>query len=132
MLRFLVAAHLAMNPFLAFILIIGGATLKDALEQIVCPVEDEFDSNPLEIKPDGPDKFIVAGGTAIAVVNRQLNLDLTRVGAETLTGFLMASTGEVLNAGDRIELDGKVAAVLEIIGSRASRIHMQLMVDLAR
>ena len=54
--------------------VIGCATLEDVLERIVGPVEDEFDSNPPEIEPDGPGKFIVPGGTSIAAVNRQLKL----------------------------------------------------------
>ena len=43
--------------------VIGCATLEDVLEQIVGPVEDEFDTKPLEIVQDGPGKFIVPGGT---------------------------------------------------------------------
>ena len=106
--------------------VIGCVTLEDVLEQIVGPVEDEFDTNPLEIKEDGPGQFIVPGGTSIAVVNRQLNLHLVSVEAETLSGLLMENTGHVLNVGDRIELEGAVANVLEIKGSRASRILMEL------
>lgn len=111
--------------------VVGCATLEDVLEQIVGPVEDEFDTDQLEIKPNGPNTFIVPGGTAIAVVNRQLKLDLTSVEAETLSGLLMENTGKVLSVGDRIELNGAVAEVLEIKGSRASSIRMELIVDLA-
>lgn len=70
--------------------------------------------------------FIVPGATLIAVVNRQLNLNLTSVEAETLSGLLMENTGQVLKVGDRIELDGAVATVLEIKGSRASSILMEV------
>ena len=106
--------------------VIGCATLEDVLERIVGPVEDEFDSNPLEIKPDGPGKFIVPGGTGIAAVNRQLNLQLDSIEAETLSGLLTERTGEVLSVGDRIELEGAVAEVLEVSGSRASSIRIAL------
>jgi CBS domain containing-hemolysin-like protein len=106
--------------------VIGCATLEDVLERIVGPVEDEFDSNPLEIKPDGPGRFIVAGGTGIATVNRQLDLHLDSIEAETLSGLLMEKTGEVLSVEDRIELDGAVAEVLAVSGSRASSIRLEL------
>lgn len=46
--------------------------------------------------------------------------------AETLSGLLVEKTGQVPKVGDRIELDGAVAEVLEIRGSRASRIRMEL------
>ncbi|MFT5698531.1 MAG: CBS domain containing-hemolysin-like protein [Desulforhopalus sp.] len=106
--------------------VIGCATLEDVLERIVGPVEDEFDTNPLQIKPDGPGKFIVPGGTAIAVVNRQLNLHLNSIEAETLSGLLTEKKGQVPSVGDRIELDGALAQVLEITGSRASSIRIEL------
>jgi CBS domain containing-hemolysin-like protein len=106
--------------------VIGCATMEDVLERIVGPVEDEFDTNPPEIEPDGPDKFIVSGGTSIAAVNRQLKLQLISVEAETLSGLLAEKTGQVPKVGDRIELEGAAAEVLDIRGSRASHIRVEL------
>ena len=106
--------------------VIGCATLEDVLEQIVGPVEDEFDTDPPEIEPDGPGKFIVPGGTLIVAVNRQLKLELVSIEAETLSGLLVEKTGQVPKVGDRIELEGAVAEVLEVQGSKASRICMVL------
>ncbi len=106
--------------------VIGGVTLEDVLEQIVGPVEDEFDTHPLEIKSKSPGKFTVLGGTPISEVNRKLKIQLESVEAETLSGLLMEKTGQVLNVGDRIELDGAIAEVLEVSGSRATIIHMEL------
>jgi CBS domain containing-hemolysin-like protein len=106
--------------------VIGCATLEDVLEEIVGPVEDEFDTKPVQIKPDGPGKFIVPGGTGLAAVNRQLNLQLSSIEAETLSGLLTEKTGQVLSVGDRIELDGGTAEVMEIRGSRATSIRVEL------
>jgi CBS domain containing-hemolysin-like protein len=106
--------------------VIGCATLEDVLERIVGPVEDEFDTHPPEIESDGPGKFIVPSGTSIDAVNRQLKLELVSVEAETLSGLLVEKTGQVLKVGDRIELDGAVAEVLEVRGSKAFRIRMEL------
>ena len=107
--------------------VIGCITMEDVLERIVGPVEDEFDTSPLQIKPDGPGKFIVPGGTGIDVVNQRLKLHLSSMEAETLSGLLTEKTGQVLSVGDRIELDGGTTAeVLEITGSRATSIRMEL------
>nr|WP_275888944.1 hemolysin family protein [Desulforhopalus vacuolatus] len=107
--------------------VIGCITLEDVLERIVGPVEDEFDTSPLQIKPDGPGKFIVPGGTGIDVVNQRLKLHLSSMETETLSGLLTERTGQVLSVGDRIELDGETTAeVLEITGSRATSIRMEL------
>ncbi len=79
-----------------------------------------------EIKSEGPGKFTVPGGTSIRTINQQLKLQLKSIEAETLSGFLMEKTGQVLTVRERIELDGAVAQVLEISGSRAVSIHMEL------
>jgi CBS domain containing-hemolysin-like protein len=109
--------------------VVGCATLEDVLECIVGPVEDEFDTKRMQIKPNGPGKFIVHGGTGIGIVNKQLNLHLNSIEAETLSGLLTEKTGEVLDVGDRIELDGAIAEVLEITGSRASSVRLELTED---
>ena len=106
--------------------VIGCATLEDVLECIVGPVEDEFDTNPLQIKPAGPGKFIVAGGTGVDAVNQRLDLELNSLEAETLSGLLTEKTGQVLSVGDQIELDGATAEVLEVRGSRATSICVEL------
>ena len=106
---------------------IGCVTLEDVLEQIVGPVEDEFDTNLLEIESKGSGKFTVNGGTSIVDVNRQLKLQLQSLEAETISGLLTEKTGQVLKVGDQIELEGAVAEVLEIRGSRASSIQMEVL-----
>jgi CBS domain containing-hemolysin-like protein len=106
--------------------VIGCATLEDVLEQIVGPVEDEFETHAMDIESNGSDKFTVSGGTLISTVNKQLNLNLESVEAETLSGLLMEQKGQVLKIGDRIELGGVVAEVLGIKGSRASSIQINL------
>lgn len=80
----------------------------------------------MQIKFNDSGMFSVPGGTGIAVVNRQLDLHLDSIEAETLSGLLTEKTGEVLSVGDRIELDEAVAEVLEVIGSRASSIRLEL------
>lgn len=106
--------------------VIGCAILEDVLEQIVGPVEDEFGTHPIEIESNKPGKFTVYGGTLISNVNQQLKLKLESVESDTLSGLLIEKTGQVLKVGDRIELDGAVAEVLRIEGSRTSIIQMDL------
>ncbi len=100
---------IALNATTSFLLKKIG--VKGVSEHDAVHSEDEFDSKPLEIKSDGPGRFIVPGGTDIAAVNRQLNLQLDSIEAETLSGLLTEKTGQVLSVGDRIKLDGAVAEV---------------------
>jgi CBS domain containing-hemolysin-like protein len=104
----------------------GCVTLEDVLEQIVGPVEDEFDTDSPAIEPAGPGQFNIQGGTSLAIINRQLKLQLVNSEAETLSGLLMEKADRVAKVGDRFELDGAEAEVIEMKGSRASRIRMTL------
>ncbi|MBT8367184.1 MAG: hemolysin family protein, partial [Deltaproteobacteria bacterium] len=106
--------------------IVGCVTLEDVLEQIVGPVEDEFDTEPPEIESAGPAQFNILGGASLATVNRQLKLQLVSAEAETLSGLLMEKASRLANVGDRFELDGAEAEVLEMKGSRASRVRLTL------
>jgi CBS domain containing-hemolysin-like protein len=106
--------------------IVGCVTLEDVLEEIVGPVEDEFDTDPPEIESAGPGQFNILGGTSLVIINRQLKLQLVSIEAETLSGLLMEKADRVAKVGDRFELDGAEAEVLEMKGSRASRIRLTL------
>ena len=105
---------------------VGCVTLEDVMEQIVGPVEDEFDTESPEIESAGPGQFSVLGGTSLASINRQLKLQLISIEAETLSGLLMEKANRVAKVGDRFELDGAEAQVLEMKGSRASRVQLTL------
>lgn len=105
---------------------IGIVTLENVLEQIVGAVQDEFDLETPDIVPDGPGQFIVRGSTAIDVVEKVLNLYRGDDEVDTFSGLLMARHGEILEAGDRIDLGGAIANVLEVKGTRAERVRVIL------
>jgi CBS domain containing-hemolysin-like protein len=54
-------------------------------------------------------------------VNRHLNLLLEADDADTLSGYLTAKAGQVLHVGDKLDLEGAVAEVIEVDGSRATK-----------
>ncbi len=105
---------------------IGIVTLENVLEQIVGPVQDEFDLETPEIVPDGPGQYIVQGSTPIDVVEKVLNLYRYDADVDTFSGLLMSRHGDILESGDRVELIGAVAEILEVKGARAERIRVTL------
>jgi len=106
--------------------VIGIVTLENVIEQIVGPVEDEFDDETPRFVPDGPGRFLVLGGTPVEMVERRLGLPLHAEEADTLSGALVAVAGRILRAGDRIELSGAIAEVLDVKGARARRVRIIL------
>ncbi len=105
---------------------IGIVTLENVLEQIVGPVQDEFDLETPEIVPDGHGQYIVQGSTPVNVVEKVLGLELGENDADTFSGLLMANEGEILESGRRIELAGAHVEVLDVKGARALRVRVTL------
>lgn len=105
---------------------VGMITLEIVLEQIVGAVQDEFDSETPDIVRKSPVEFTVKGHLPIGRINRELNLDLRAPKVDTLTGLLMSRTGRLLQPGDRIDLEGATAEVLEVRGGRGTCIRLRL------
>lgn len=105
---------------------IGIVTLEDVIEQIVGPVEDEFDQILPQITAESENSFVVLGGTPVQTVNQALNLDLDSSLADTFSGLLMVFSGKVLSSGDRIDITGAQAEVLEVEGRRAKQIRVTI------
>ena len=106
--------------------VVGVVTLENVLEQIIGPVEDEFDTEPPDITPDGDGQFIVQGSTSLDVVNEKFGLELDAVDVDTMAGIMLERVGRVLEVGDRVDFDGIVAEVIDVEGARAKRIRVTL------
>jgi CBS domain containing-hemolysin-like protein len=105
---------------------IGVVTLENVVEEIVGPVEDEFDVAEPSIIPLGDGQFMVLGSTPIAEVEQALQLNLDDEDVDTVSGVLMTRAQKLPEAGDRIEFDGAVAEILEVKSDRAKRIRFTL------
>jgi CBS domain containing-hemolysin-like protein len=60
----------------------------------------------------------------LEIVNEKFNLKLEAVDVDTLAGVMLERLGRLLQVGDRVELDGMVAEVIEIEGARATRVRV--------
>lgn len=105
---------------------VGMVTMENVLEQIVGPMQDEFDSETPSIVPDGGGQFIVLGNTGLDRINTELGINLQGEDADTLSGLLVEHLGRTLRAGDRVDLENIVAEVLEVHGERATRVRLRL------
>lgn len=104
----------------------GMVTMENVLEQIVGAVQDEFDSEAPDIVPDGSDTYKVAGRVLLERINRELGLDLEAPEAETLSGLLVTQIGRLVRAGDRIQLEGALAEVLEDQAGMATTVRLSI------
>ena len=106
--------------------VVGVITMENVVEQIVGAVQDEFDSEPPEIVPEGADSFKVSGQLPIDRVNRELGLDLYAPDVDTLSGLLVSRLNRLLKVGDRVRLRNAIAEVVEEQGGRATQVRMRI------
>lgn len=106
--------------------VIGLATLETVLEQIVGPVEDEFDDEVPAIVEELPGRFLVRGTTPLESVAEELGLEFEAAGADTFSGYLVARAGRLLKAGERFSFEGFEAEVLEARNGRATRLWVTI------
>jgi CBS domain containing-hemolysin-like protein len=106
--------------------LIGIVTLENVLEQIVGPVEDEFDAETPEIIKEAEGRYLVLGSAGVDRVERRLGVELAAEDVDTLSGLVIARAGRMVKAGDRVDLGRATAEVLDVSGSRATRLRIVL------
>lgn len=122
----------ATHQLMAFVIdeygtITGMVTLENVLEKIVGEVDDEFDNADPDIVPAGPGEFILNGTTSIDEARRRLAIPLRESEeADTISGLLMDFKQKILIQGDRIQLDGATAEVLEMKNDSATKVRFRI------
>ncbi|MEM7244344.1 MAG: hemolysin family protein [Acidobacteriota bacterium] len=86
----------------------GVVSLEDILEELVGEIHDEHDTGEeMRLVPAGTSRWVAPGRLPIAVLQRQLGLELPREpGYETLAGLLMDLAGHVPIEGSRWAVGG--------------------------
>ncbi|MCR9119364.1 MAG: hemolysin family protein [bacterium] len=106
--------------------VIGIVTLENVLERIVGAVEDEFDAEKPLIEHQEEGEFIILGGAPLDFVERETGVRIESQEADTLSGALTDLVGRIPEKDDQLDLADATLRVLEIDGTRASRILVTL------
>ncbi len=121
------------HQLLAFVVdeygtITGIVTLENVLEEIVGPVEDEFDSERPDIVPNGPGEFLIDGATSVGDIEKKCKLDFgDDSDSDSISGLLTELHQKILQQGDTFDLPGATAEVVETQNGRATRIRLRLV-----
>lgn len=121
----------ATHQLLAFVIdeygnTIGIVTLENVLETIIGDVDDEFDEAQKFIVPVGPGEFEIDGTAPTDQVGEHLGVEFDDVEADTFSGYLMLKAERILSVGDKIDVNGLSAEVLESRDDRALRVRVKV------
>ena len=103
----------------------GLVTLEDLLEEIVGPIEDEYDRSErasVAVPADGA--LLLNGAMPIPEVNDRLDLSLDDGDYTTLGGYLFGQLGRLPTVGDRIKTAGREFEIAEMEGRRVKRVKV--------
>ena len=100
----------------------GMITLENVIEELVGPIEDEFDDEaPMIIRRDKT-SFEVDALCPIAEAVSKMQLDILETDVDTLGGLVSELLGRIPAAGDKVRLADTEVTVLEAESTRATRL----------
>ncbi|MEP7027433.1 MAG: hemolysin family protein [Candidatus Eisenbacteria bacterium] len=95
---------------------LGIVRLDDVLEQIVGPIEDEFEEEEPAVRPLGEGQAIFRGSVLVSEANRLVGVTLPGVERETLAALCARLFAQAPSEGETLELDGALLTIEAVTG----------------
>ena len=104
----------------------GLVTVEDVLEQIVGPIQDEYDENSDEHTATPAGDVELDGATRIRDLETEYGIAIpAEAGFETLAGFLLYQLGYIPHTNEHVDFDGRRYTVLEMERNRIARVRIE-------
>jgi CBS domain containing-hemolysin-like protein len=100
----------------------GIITLEMVLEELVGPIQDEFDSEPPLIVRKGPDVFEIDARCGLNEAKNWLALKLSGAGSDTIGGAVIDRFGYIPRVGEETTVGHHKITVLEADARRVRRL----------
>ena len=101
--------------------VVGMAFLEDVLEELVGPIQDEFDKESPHIQDQGDGVYRVSGLCPIDELAEVCQMNIPETDMATVAGLVLEHLGRMANPGDSIEVDSRRITVVE---AEPTRIHL--------
>lgn len=110
--------------------IAGLVTVEDVLEQIVGPIQDEYDEKAQALPAGEAAEIELDGATRIRELETEYGIEIASdAGFETLAGFLLYRLGYIPHAGEHVDYGGRRYTVLEMDRNRIARVRIERSVE---
>jgi CBS domain containing-hemolysin-like protein len=96
----------------------GVVTLENVIEEIVGPIQDEFDAEKPELVARGGGVYQVSGAMLVVDLEDELELEVSDRDEDTIGGVVLSELGRRPRVGDRAEVGPLRLEVLEVQGNR--------------
>lgn len=96
----------------------GIVTLENVIEEIVGPIQDEFDAEKPELSPLGDGVYLVSGAMLVEEVEEALEVEFSDRDEDTIGGVVLSELGRRAVVGDRVALGPLSIEVHEVQRNR--------------
>ncbi len=107
---------------------IGMAFLEDALEEIVGPIQDEFDDEEPDISRPSPNVIELPGDTPLPEAVDLLGLDDSG-DDDTIGGHVVSVLRRLPEVGDQLTMGEHRVTVIEVVQRRVGRVRFERLDD---
>ena len=108
--------------------VVGMVSLENVLEELVGPIQDEFDRETPLITPLGDGVFEVDAACPLDVLAEQTGMKIPDTEAETAGGLILDLLGRLAKVGDSVEVDHHRLTVLRADPTRIRLIRVEPIV----
>jgi CBS domain containing-hemolysin-like protein len=105
--------------------ITGMVTLENVLEELVGPIQDEFDREPPPIVTLAEGVYEADAGLPLDRLAELLGIERPESEADTTGGLILDRLGRLARAGDTVDVDGYRLTVLQADPTRIRRVRVE-------
>lgn len=102
----------------------GLVTVEDLLEEIVGPIQDEYDEEEPEVRPIGKAEWIFAGSVNLHEVANYVVTELPEDEFDSLAGLVLAEAGHIPQEGEKVEFRRLEMTVERMVGQRIDLVRV--------
>jgi len=103
----------------------GLITVEDILEEVFGEIQDEYDKEAAEIESTGDNAFLIKGSVPTDKVSELFGVELSGEEYDTIAGLMLSEIGRLPRVGDRVEREGIMFTVVNVVGKRIARVRAQ-------
>ncbi len=104
----------------------GIVTLENVMEELVGPIQDEFDTERPELMRRDDGTYLVSGSMLVLDLEQELEIEFSSRDADTVGGLVLSALGRRPRVGDRVVLQPLELEVYEVSGHRIASLLARL------
>ncbi len=105
--------------------LVGMVSLENVLEEVVGPIQDEFDRETPQVVPLGGDAFEVDATCPLDILAETIGVELPETDAETAGGLILDLLGRLARSGDSVVVDDHRLVVVRADPTRIRTIRVE-------